>query len=176
MTYRKEAVLPSFPQTKAPGSDVRRQELISSSISTALFDSGIRCALPAFIRSAGIDHALASKSNSDHVAPRTSPKRADVSIRKSIASSTVSLAFNLIAMLAIKSVTSRQGNAAKCSLTLDCFGRPREMDRSGASASRHPFECAKSRTVPIRWRTRRAVSGRVSQISARTSRTIGPSI
>ena len=46
-------------------------------------DSGTRCSLPAFIRSAGIVHVAVAMSISAHVASRTSLDRAAVSTRNS---------------------------------------------------------------------------------------------
>jgi hypothetical protein len=50
-------------------------------IASAGSDSGTRCCLPAFMRSAGTVHTAALTSISSHRAPRTSPERAAVRMR-----------------------------------------------------------------------------------------------
>ena len=54
--------------------------------SSARGESGTRCSLPAFMRSAGIVHTAPSRSICSHRALRTSPERAAVSTRNSNAS------------------------------------------------------------------------------------------
>ena len=51
----------------------------------AALDSGTSCLRPAFMRSAGIVHSLASRFTSSHVMPRTSPLREPVRIANSSA-------------------------------------------------------------------------------------------
>ncbi len=72
--------------------------------------------------------------------------------------------------------TSANAIASQCASRPGWCGNPLRTERSAASVGHQPFPWAKSRTVPIRWSVRRAVSGTDSHIGASASRTLMLSI
>ena len=80
-----ESGLPGLPPGNTKPSSPERCACISSRIASARADSGTRCSLPAFMRSAGTVQVLSSRSNSVHRAPIVSPVLAAVRIVNSSA-------------------------------------------------------------------------------------------
>ena len=97
----------------------------SCSTAKAASDNGTRCSAPPFIRSAGMVQRRLPRSSSDHVAPRASPERAAVRIRKRRQS--------FAAMPAVEASIVSMGGAAA--------GRGGLRSRHGAARARSVAPC-----------------------------------
>ena len=160
---------PAPEKTNAALSFVARPPPTSS---RAWRDSGTRCGLRDFMRSAGTFHSPASKSISDHAAPRTSPERAAVRMANSRAPAALALGrANRHVMRAIGRRAGRRGRTFATLVGSASIMAMWPFQRAGLGPSRYSATMAQSSTFSMRLRRRVAVSAFAHQMGSRISST-----
>ena len=147
--------------------DSSRKAAASLSRSTTCTLIGTRCSTLAFIRSDDIRHTSSLRSISSQVAPLASPDRAAVRTRN-VKHNLTAVEARVPPISSSAEPTSSYGSALRCAFTLAIAGNAPSIASPAGLDSTKPYAIAHRKTVLIRWRTRRAVSGRVVQIGVRT--------